>query len=209
MSAAWMQTASGRAFDLVAPRPEDVDFAVDVPEALARIARFAGHCRAGAYSVAQHCVLGAEAILAETHDPALARAFLLHDAHEAYCGDIPSPVVAALEAIAYDTRGGPARVAARDTIRSLRDRIDAAIYTAAGIDWPLPHLVADRVRVWDIAMLAAERRQLLGPAPRLWAPEIEDASPAKLRRRLTVWPWTQAADAWRASFASLFPEHSF
>jgi len=33
----WLQTASGRAFDLLQPDWRQVDFEVDIPEALARI----------------------------------------------------------------------------------------------------------------------------------------------------------------------------
>lgn len=93
----WIQTRTGRALDLMAPTADMIDLEHDVAEALAKEPRFAGHTQGGPYSVAQHCVLGVDAILAQTGSLALARAFLLHDAHEAYCKDIMTPLAKALE----------------------------------------------------------------------------------------------------------------
>ncbi|BDM66243.1 hypothetical protein NFHSH190041_36950 (plasmid) [Shewanella sp. NFH-SH190041] len=56
-----------------------------IAQALAYINRYNGHV--GNYSVAQHCVLVSEQL-----PPALKLAGLLHDAAEAYIGDISAPL---------------------------------------------------------------------------------------------------------------------
>lgn len=200
----WLQTASGSAFDLLDPRPEDVHFAVDVAEALARIARFTGHVRSGPYSVAQHSVIGADALFAETHRPELAAAYLLHDAHEAYVGDIATPIAQALAqwALAAMMCGD---TAVRDGLRDLKARIDKAIHRAAGMAWPLPAEIRAKVKLMDLRMLATERRHLLGPSPMPWAVAIETAEPVPLRGKLTVWPWPKAAEEYRIRLTRYCP----
>lgn len=61
----------------------------EVAHALSRLCRFTGHTEV-TYSVAQHSLLVAS-LVAQT-DPDLAIVGLLHDAHEAYLGDISRPV---------------------------------------------------------------------------------------------------------------------
>ncbi|MBS7699193.1 MULTISPECIES: hypothetical protein [unclassified Chelatococcus] len=203
-SSPWLQTASGRAFDLINPTAEMVDFRYDVPDALARIARFNGHVPVGPYSVAQHCCIGADAILDETGRPDLAAAFLLHDAHEAYIGDITTPVARALAHLATGEHAvdGHAQ-AVRKSIERLKMRLDRAIFEAAGLHWPLLGQADLLIKSMDMRMLEAERRQLLAPPPAPWGIECE---PPRLRRgALTIWPWIRAADEWRARFTRLCP----
>ena len=205
LTSPWLQTASGRAFDLINPTADMVDFRHDVPDALARIARFNGHVPGGPYSVAQHCCIGADAILDETRRPDLAAAFLLHDAHEAYIGDIPTPVARALACLARADNPGDfeAAQAVRRSIEHLKMRVDRAIFEAAGLHWPLLGQEDLLIKSMDLAMLEAERRQLLGPSPAPWGLETE---PPRLRRgALTIWPWIRAADEWRARLIRLCP----
>jgi hypothetical protein len=211
----WIQTASGRAFDIINPRPEDVDFEVDIPEALARIARFTGHVRAGAYSVAQHCVIGADFMFASTHRNDYAAAFLLHDAHEAYIGDIATPVAAALierTAREYADDGIHGRkIAAQRTKRALaaiKTGIDAAIYAAAGLSWPYDHAMHDVIKEMDLRMLATERRHLLGASARPWDAIHELTEPLPLRGKISVWPWPRAADEYRCALKKYLPQIS-
>jgi len=63
MSEYWIQTHSGKRFDLLDPAPEMVDVG-DIAHALGMICRFTGHC-SRPYSVAEHCVWGS--IVAESH----------------------------------------------------------------------------------------------------------------------------------------------
>lgn len=78
--------------DLSNPKESDINVAF-IAQVLSRIPRFNGLTgNYGAYSVAQHCVIGAKAMCEETKDEKLALRFLLHDAHEMYLGDIIRPV---------------------------------------------------------------------------------------------------------------------
>jgi hypothetical protein len=95
-SDAWAQTISGRAVTLLAMRVEDVDIG-EIAASLSKIARYNGHTRGvRGYSVAQHSVLCANLIKAWGGGPVLEREALLHDAAEAYYGDVTWPVQMAI-----------------------------------------------------------------------------------------------------------------
>lgn len=218
MSDIWIQTATGRALDLMAPTADTIDLFGDVAEALAREPRFGGHVASGPYSVAQHCVLGADCIERETGSVAVARAFLLHDAHEYACKDIMTPLARALEArvrqitVRRFARLLPLAEAEalagdifKEALADLKSDLDRAIFEAAGHPWPLDPTIRRKVGDWDLAMLAAERRQLLGKAPKPWHPSVEDMAPARLKSRIQVWSWPKAADEWRARLRKYFP----
>lgn len=78
-------TYSGAVLDLRAPDPAKIEL-VDIAWALSHLNRFNGHTRR-AYSVAQHAVLVAD--LCPVHDR---WAGLMHDAPEAFLGDVASPL---------------------------------------------------------------------------------------------------------------------
>lgn len=200
----WIQTSAGIAFDLLDPRPEMVDFEVDIAEGLSRIARFNGHVRSGPYSVAQHSVMGADFLLRETGDETLAAFFLLHDAHEAYIGDIATPVKLALIAAPGMSFSNPegidatdARMAVRAAFSRLKTSIDFAILGAAGLLTPLP-TEREQIKQMDLRMMMTERRHLLGPSPFPWGEEYEAIRPLRITGKFTVWPWPKAADEFRA-----------
>lgn len=87
----WMQTYSGKQFWPHDPRPEDFDIE-DIAHALANTCRFNGHTKEF-YSVAQHSV-----IVSQLCSPVMSAAYpfqlegLLHDAAEAYIGDMIRPI---------------------------------------------------------------------------------------------------------------------
>jgi hypothetical protein len=158
----WAQTWSGAAVDLLAPDPATIRLA-DIAWSLSRLPRFLGHTRGGMpYSVAQHSVL-CESLVPAGVQPAAKLAVLLHDAHEAYTGDIPTPLKTALAELRR-VWGGDC-----DPLRVVQDRLQDAIETAFGFDeitWcgdtdAITHK-ADRLA------LAIEKRDLMGPAPRPW-----------------------------------------
>jgi hypothetical protein len=79
----YFTTFTGRRFWPLDPRAEDIDIR-DIARALSMICRFNGHVRAF-YSVAQHSV-----IVSHHVSPDYALYGLLHDAAEAYMGDMSS-----------------------------------------------------------------------------------------------------------------------
>jgi 5'-deoxynucleotidase YfbR-like HD superfamily hydrolase len=205
----WMQSQRGRAFDLLHPRAEMVDLDIEVPEALARTGRFTNHVPSGTYSVAQHCVLGAETLFRETGRADMAAAFLLHDAHEAYMGDIATPVAETIAELAREALAemgiiGENRIV-EWAIRQLKARLDTAIHARAGVAWPLPAEIRQAVRRMDVAMLQVERLHLLAPPPQRWDEAVEAAEPARLRQRIRIWPWPFAAEAWREALELYLP----
>jgi len=171
----WLQVLGGVAFDLVNPRAELVDFNT-VARVLSRVARFGGHTERGTLSVAQHCLEGSEAILRDHGDRLAAAAFLIHDAHEAYIGDMPTPVRDALCACADELLNWDGRNPVRGAIKLLKERLDGAIYPAAGLPWPLPQVVSARVSEYDERMCNTERLARLAPSPRPW-PMFDDLAP--------------------------------
>lgn len=147
----WMQTASGRVFDLLNPTFDQVA-AADIVEHLSRLPRFNG--AAGTYSVAQHSLHVAERLPLD-----LIVWGLLHDAHEAYLGDDTRPKIAALAAMSAD--GGEA-------LRLMRANADGAIFQAFGLPPEMPEYAKRMVKHVDARMLATEGRDLMLPPPRPW-----------------------------------------
>jgi hypothetical protein len=89
-------THSGRVVSLEHPLPSDID-ALDIAYALAGLVRFTGHAGDGGtgyrWSVGQHCIVGS--IMAQVLYPYMKNLdadVLLHDASEAYVGDMSSPM---------------------------------------------------------------------------------------------------------------------
>jgi len=211
----WIQTASGRRFDLAAPQSAMVDFDIDVPDALARIARFTGHIGAGPYSVAQHSVHCCGVALAETGDPLAAAYALLHDAKEFAIGDWSTPLKQAIRAVSARGTSGEddADVATRHviwTLDTLEHGVDVAVHEAAGLPLPNAHYRAI-VKDIDYRMLHAERRQLLDTKLRpsqAWWYDGTPGEPRPIRSlgALGVWPWPYAADRFRTRFRDILPK---
>lgn len=80
----WMQTYTGLKFYPLDPRPDEIDM-LDIIHCLSRVCRYSGHTN-GFYSVAEHSLLMAR------HFKEHAKIALLHDAAEAYFGDLPRPI---------------------------------------------------------------------------------------------------------------------
>lgn len=148
----WIQTFTGKPFDLMAPDPAAVCLE-DIAHALASTCRFSGHTRVP-YSVACHSMHVANLVPPEHRLQAL-----LHDAHEAYIGDVSTPM----------------KMMLGDQFRAVERQVWLAVAKAFDIDPELHPSVkhADRV------MLMTERRDLLKPCDRKWAPEYEAIEPGK------------------------------
>lgn len=136
----WIATYSGKMFDLVNPEPDGVMIA-DIAHALSLQCRFAGHVREF-YSVAQHSVIVSTMVPRQW-----ALEALLHDAAEAYIGDITRPLKGLL----------------RGEWALIESRIQQAVCERFGLsdptEWPASIELADTIA------LAGERRDLLPSGP--------------------------------------------
>lgn len=87
---ALIRTYSGVDFDLLHPQPSMVCIA-DIAHSLAHLCRFQGHGMRF-YSVAEHSLHVAYGLARAGHPVDVVRLGLLHDAAEAYCGDVVTPL---------------------------------------------------------------------------------------------------------------------
>ena len=81
----YIQTITGRTIDFTDPDPEQIHI-LDIATGLARAPRFAGHTDV-AWTVAAHSLF-----VSDHCPPELQFEGLLHDAAEAYMGDVPTPL---------------------------------------------------------------------------------------------------------------------
>jgi uncharacterized protein len=169
----WMQTYTGRAFYPLHPDPADVDPA-DIAHALSNICRYGGHVRRY-YSVAEHCVLLSYAVA-----PQHALWALLHDATEAYVGDMIRPL----------KRTMPDYVTAEN-------RIMRAICERFGLPYDCP----SAVKTADSRILLDERNAVLGPCPMPWPDYLEKLAP--LGVHISAWTPARAERSYLARFAEL------
>lgn len=133
-----IQTFSGRIWDIADPKVEDV-VVDDIVAPLLRIVRFNGHSMS-AVSVAEHSLLVAALVGVRAKPYAL-----LHDAHEAYIGDIATPV---------------ARALASPTIGTLKHKHDTAIFEAFGLGEP-GVAIREEVEEADRIALSFERAAMM------------------------------------------------
>ena len=122
-------------FDILDPQPDMVRIE-DIAHALSQVNRFGGHGKFP-YPVSQHCRLGSYVI-----DDQFAFDFLLHDASEAYIGDMARPLKH------FSVAG--------DEYRKVEAKLQAVILDAFGLGAEPPE-----VKVVDNAMLYAEKEQIM------------------------------------------------
>src|SRR5918994_6288050 len=84
-----INTVSGAHLDLADPDPGAIRLE-DIAAALSKVCRF-GAQTTRFYSVAQHAVL-VQRLVVEAGRPDLSLAALHHDSHEAYVGDVTTPL---------------------------------------------------------------------------------------------------------------------
>ena len=140
----WIQTFGGHKFDF-----DNIDGNIikisDVAHHLSLLCRFTGACKYH-YSVAQHSVLVAQLLPKELRIHGL-----LHDAPEAYLGDISRPL----------KKWGM-------EIEGLEEKVLKAIYNAYALDWP--SLAAlEQIKEADNIALTLEAKQLMLHSVESWS----------------------------------------
>jgi uncharacterized protein len=162
---AWAETISGIVVDYTGAT-ETVILLEDIAHALSMTCRFNGHCKVF-YSVAEHSVNVAKlvnfAFTEKPHNKApVVLAALLHDAHEAYVGDVITPMKKAL-GVSYTT---------------LEYHFNRMIGLTFGVALNDLHPI---VKQADLAMLEAERRYYLSPSVHDWGLDFSSI-PTPIRR---------------------------
>lgn len=174
MTKPYMLTASGKHFNLLDPKPEQVDHH-DIFAAISKLCRFTGHC-SEIYTVGQHSLLVMSLVPDEFRFEAL-----MHDAAEAYTGDVGTPLKVVL---------GPA-------FREVEHRIEAVVREKYG----LPAKLSPEVKHADIVALGLEKRWLMPEDYESWPllegiklpPDTDYLDPVTC----TLWPldWSTANDS--------------
>ena len=163
-----IKTVSGR--DFVFAQPEMHDYLLsDIAHGLSHLCRFNGHTRVF-YSVAQHSVLVAEQLPKEHR-----LAGLLHDASEAYLGDVTTPLKLLMPGY-----------------REVEDRTMRAIFSCYGLPYPMP----DCVKAADLVMLVTEKRDLVNDQ----SPWDCEKHAAPLPQKIVPMTSAQAAAAFKAAY---------
>lgn len=138
----FMQTVGGKQFYYRDPRPEDISIE-DIAHSLSHICRFNGHTKLF-YSVAEHSIN----VCNEVKDPEFKLCALLHDAHEAYVGDLISPMKGQIELRKF---------------KQLEERVWLAVALKFGLADKLPpevvradlQILADEgMAFWDLATVS-------------------------------------------------------
>lgn len=137
-------TRSGQYFDFNQPERYELNIE-DIAHGLSQCCRFVGQCRVF-YSVAQHSVYVSQIVA-----PAFALAGLLHDAAEAFLGDVSRPLKRLLP-----------------DYRAIEQRVERALFEKLGIPYPLPQAV----KYADGSMLRLEQRALMPPHGDAWECDV-------------------------------------
>lgn len=133
-------TRSGLYFDFIEPQPEMIDIE-DIAWGLAHTCRFGGQSL-GFYSVAQHSRL-VSYLVPQEH----AFAGLMHDAAEAYVGDMVGPLKQLVP-----------------EFKAIEKRVEAVIFAKFG----LPPILPPEIKHADLRALRTEQRDLTAGAGDSW-----------------------------------------
>lgn len=170
----FIQTFKGHLFDysMMHKHPVDIE---DVAHALSQICRFGGHSREF-YSVAQHCVFVSQLVSPENR-----LAGLMHDAPEAYLGDVVSPLKRRMPEYQYHEK---------------------LLWASMAEQFGLPKELPAEVKAADLTMLAAEARDLMGYDATIWG-----IPPAPESIRIVPWPHRLAKWRFLDTYQSLTGEY--
>ncbi len=137
-------TASGHYFDFTNTESNVIEIE-DIAHALSNVCRFGGHVSTF-YSVAQHSVLVSREV--QKRQGAFSLHGLMHDAGEAYIGDVPKPLKLLLP-----------------DYQAIEERVDHAIRSWSGLPRKMPPVVKEV----DTILLATEQRDLMPRLAEQWA----------------------------------------
>lgn len=189
----WITTHTGRDHYLglhAAFLPGNEPRIDEIAHALALINRFTGHT-SRPYSVAEHSVLVCDIAAGMGLDAHGQMAALMHDAHEAYCGDVPTPIKDLLGKAWMEVEHPQAALVRNHfALRAAHTAHRAAIKHA------------------DLIALATERRDLLPsaaqatPWPVLDTPGAQ-VHPLRLSLEHSQQPWQHWRDAFLLTFHRL------
>jgi uncharacterized protein len=141
----WMCLVDGSQFWPFQPDPRLIKIE-HIAHCLANLCRYSGHTKRF-YSVAEHAFWCSYAVPAKH-----ALEALMHDASEAYCADLPSPIKRQLPAY-----------------QQIEDKVQHAIARRFGLEYPYP----DSVHKADKQILANEYRDILNPCVVDWCAGVE------------------------------------
>lgn len=188
----WITAKGGIRFDLLNPDPDHLDIRT-IAHAIGNVCRFSGHTSRH-YSVAQHSILVSELVTLLGGLDGDAYTGLMHDAQEAYVGDVPTPLKRLLPEYKRIEDGIAARIA---------DRYHVAA--------PLPQIVKDA----DLYALYLERDELMPEQPEPWEHEhlaeeardlLESANHGVAGLVTEAWQPEYASEMFLLRFAQLAPE---
>jgi hypothetical protein len=169
-------TASGVSFNLLEPDISTVNI-YDIAHGLSHLCRFTGHTKTF-YSVAEHS-LHCSYLVEQEH----ALCALLHDATEAFVGDVSTPLKSLLP-----------------DYRAIEDHLWFALATRFHMPMELPA----SVKRADLTMLATEKRDLMPGTAEVWA-QLAGVTP--LTGSLTPMHPEVAKFKFLSRFLELWPIH--
>jgi hypothetical protein len=145
-SKTYVRTMNGHAVELLDPDPATIDLD-DIVYNLCNSVRFNGGMEP-AWTVGSHCLLVMAYAWMDGCGRDVQRWALMHDWHEAYTGDIPSPLKAII--------AGQTKV-----LELIENALDEAIAEALGVDVPSAD-TRERVHKYDTMAFEFEQRELRG-----------------------------------------------
>jgi uncharacterized protein len=145
-----IRTLAGFNVNLADPQADTLSLR-DIAHQLAITNRFNGATELP-YSVAQHCVLVSDLLLARKMQAHVCMAGLLHDAHKAYLGNIATPVADFL-------LGVTPRLRVPTILDEAKARFDTVIFRKFGV--ALNPAEEREVKLADMTALATEWRDLM------------------------------------------------
>lgn len=167
-----IQLYSGKPFFPCDPREDEIDI-VDIAHALSLICRFGGHCKQP-YSVAQHSVLMSNFV-----DKENAFYALMHDATEAYVGDLVRPIKYMLPEFI---------------------ELENNIWKVISKKYGLPEKMPEDVKNHDTRICFTEKRDILNPSNGVsWGYEMKPHE-----YEIVPWGWEESKNKFLERFDELY-----